>query len=69
MTTQKNPRQEGHPRTNPGDGSSSTPAFGENIADMPEEKLKEKMAEKMSESADQKPGERSSGTQKKERKP
>lgn len=64
MTTRKNPSQDGRQGTHSGDQSESTPAFEENIADMPEEKLKEDMAEKMGESSDEKAGKKSRTTQK-----
>lgn len=64
MTTHKNPSQDRRQGTYSGDRSESTPAFEENIADMPEEKLKEDMAEKMGESSDEKAGKKRSATQK-----
>lgn len=64
MTTHKNPSQDRRQGMHSGDRSETTPAFEENIADMPEEKLKEDMAEKMGESSDEKAGKKRSATQK-----
>lgn len=64
MTTHKNPSQDRRQGTHSGDRSESTPAFEENIADMPEEKLKEDMAEKMGESSDEKAGKKRTATHK-----